>query len=290
MAETKIGFDQLDIPAPLWYRKMTNAIILCFMPVYVGFINIIPMSDYRRSILAQIAIAIPFMLKGIAMIIGNGQVYVPSNKTIEKVGMVLLILCLAGMMSCNPSKKAHNYFDAHPKEFAQDCSDAYPVIPVVDSNDYVKSIELVNAISQEMDNSNMASKEIIKKQLAEIDRLKSQPVPDCDSISDAIYRYAATQQRRADDLQKKCDQLNVAMKNIKPVKATVVDNAKVEALSQQIARLQGALTSALTENEKLSRDRDSWKVTAQKRGWLMWIIIVVAGIIIFRKPLLSLLK
>ena len=83
MSDTKIGLDQMDVPAPLWYRKLTNAIILCFLPVYVGFINIVPMSDYKRSVLSQVGIAIPFILKGIAMIIGNGQSYVPSNKDIE---------------------------------------------------------------------------------------------------------------------------------------------------------------------------------------------------------------
>jgi hypothetical protein len=290
MPETKVGFDQLDIPAPLWYRKMTNAIILCFLPVYVGFINIIPMSDYRRSVCAQVAIAIPFLLKGIAMIIGNGQVYMPSNKTIEKIGMVLLILCLACMMSCSPAKKAHNYFDAHPKEFAQDCSDAYPAVPVIDSGDYVKSIETINAIAQEMDNSNMASKEIIKRQLAEIDRLKNKQEPDCDSLSDAIYRYAAIQQRRADDLQNKCDRLNGALKNIKPVRETVVDNARVEAQGQQIRKLQGSITDALAINVSLTGERNKWKSTAQRRWWILWIVILVSAGIVFRKPFLSILK
>jgi hypothetical protein len=84
MSETKMGVDQWNKPAPLWYRKLTNAIILCFLPVYIGFINIIPMSDYKRSLLSQVAVAIPFVLKGFGMILGNGQYYVPSNKTIEE--------------------------------------------------------------------------------------------------------------------------------------------------------------------------------------------------------------
>ena len=83
MSETKVGFDQWDVPPPLWYRKLTNAIILCFLPIYVGFINILPMSDFKRSVLAQVAIAVPFLLKGIAMILGNGQVYSPTNQQME---------------------------------------------------------------------------------------------------------------------------------------------------------------------------------------------------------------
>lgn len=84
MPDVKAGFSQFNKPEPLWYRKLTNATILCFIPVYVGFINIVPMSDYKRSVLSQIAVAVPFLLKGIGMFLGNGQVYVPSNEEIEK--------------------------------------------------------------------------------------------------------------------------------------------------------------------------------------------------------------
>jgi len=84
MPETKWGIEQISRPAPLWYRRLTNACILCFIPMYVGIIQIAPMSDAKRNIYMGIATAIPFLLKGIGMVMGNGQYYVPSNETIDK--------------------------------------------------------------------------------------------------------------------------------------------------------------------------------------------------------------
>ncbi len=83
--KTQWGFDQASKPAPLWYRRLTNAIIICFLPVYTGFVDIIRMDDYERQIYLHIGVAIPFMLKGFAMIMGNGQVYYPTNKQIDLI-------------------------------------------------------------------------------------------------------------------------------------------------------------------------------------------------------------
>lgn len=84
MPQTKIGLDQFDKPAPLWYRRLTNAMILSFIPAYVGIIQAVPMGNSKRNILMCLATAIPFLLKGIGMIMGNGQVYQPSNEIIDK--------------------------------------------------------------------------------------------------------------------------------------------------------------------------------------------------------------
>lgn len=40
---------------------------------------------------------------------------------------IIFILAL-GLCSCNVSKKSHDYFAAHPEEFAKDCADAFPCI------------------------------------------------------------------------------------------------------------------------------------------------------------------
>jgi hypothetical protein len=71
--ETKIGVDQFNKPAPLWYRRLTNAMILCFVPMYVGIVQMIPISDAKRNILMAIATGVPFLFKGIGMVIGNGE-------------------------------------------------------------------------------------------------------------------------------------------------------------------------------------------------------------------------
>src|SRR5688572_2165190 len=93
--ETKWGFKQMNSPAPLWYRRVQNAIVLCFLPVYTGFVDFIRMSDYERQIYLHIGVAIPFVLNGFAMLMGNGQIYIPSNQTIDlknKIGTLLIIL------------------------------------------------------------------------------------------------------------------------------------------------------------------------------------------------------
>lgn len=80
MAETKFGLNQVEKPAPLWYRRLTNATILSFIPAYVGIVQAVPMSDSKRNILMCVAAAVPFVLKGVGMLMGNGQVYQPSNE------------------------------------------------------------------------------------------------------------------------------------------------------------------------------------------------------------------
>jgi hypothetical protein len=84
MAETKIGLDQYNKPAPLWYRRLTNGMIIFIVPGLIGMIQGIPMSADHRNIWMMALGFFPALLKGIAMIIGNGQYYVPSNETIDK--------------------------------------------------------------------------------------------------------------------------------------------------------------------------------------------------------------
>lgn len=81
---TKWGVDQMSNPAPLWYRRFTNAMIACFVPCYTGFIDFVRMDDYTRSICLHIGVAIPVLMKGIGMVMGNGQIYFPSNEAIDK--------------------------------------------------------------------------------------------------------------------------------------------------------------------------------------------------------------
>lgn len=84
MPETKWGLSQSGKPAPLWMRRLTNAMILSFLPGYVTVVQAIPMSDAKRNICMCIAAAIPFVLKGFQQIMGNGQVYSPSNEKIDQ--------------------------------------------------------------------------------------------------------------------------------------------------------------------------------------------------------------
>lgn len=98
---TKWGINQMSNPAPLWYRRFTNAMIACFVPVYTGFIDFVRMDDYTRSICLHIGVVIPVIMKGIGMVMGNGQIYFPSNEAIDKENkntknniMSIIFVCL----------------------------------------------------------------------------------------------------------------------------------------------------------------------------------------------------
>jgi hypothetical protein len=84
MAQLKWGFDQANSPAPLGFRRFTNATILCFIPMVTGIIQGIPLGDGSRNYWMIGLTAIPVLLKGIGMVLGNGQEFVPSNEEMDK--------------------------------------------------------------------------------------------------------------------------------------------------------------------------------------------------------------
>lgn len=83
MPKTKIGFNQVDKPAPLWFRRLSNAIVLCFIPMVTGIIQSIDMTDETRNYYMIGLVALPFFMKGLGIILGNGQIYSPSNQVID---------------------------------------------------------------------------------------------------------------------------------------------------------------------------------------------------------------
>lgn len=84
MPKTKIGIDQTGKPAPLWYRRFKTAMLLCFLPTFIGFVQTAAMSTDARNWCMIVAAAIPGVLQGIGLILGNGQIYSPSNQVIDK--------------------------------------------------------------------------------------------------------------------------------------------------------------------------------------------------------------
>lgn len=84
MPETKIGLSQADKPAPLWYRRLSNALIICIIPAIVGLVQGWGLSDSLANRWLMILAFVPAVIKGIGMMLGNGQVYSPSNATVDK--------------------------------------------------------------------------------------------------------------------------------------------------------------------------------------------------------------
>lgn len=70
-----ISMSNMDRPAPKVYRRLVNATVMFFLPMITGIIQGVPMKHDIRNIWMIGIVAVPFLLKGIGMILGNGEVY-----------------------------------------------------------------------------------------------------------------------------------------------------------------------------------------------------------------------
>lgn len=83
MADTKIGLNQVDKPAPLWYRRFTNAYIIVLMP---GLASLFTGWGFTDAVTKKILLVIVFSgvaVKATGIVLGNGQIYSPSNQAID---------------------------------------------------------------------------------------------------------------------------------------------------------------------------------------------------------------
>jgi hypothetical protein len=79
MADVKIGLNQTSKPAPLGYRKFLNAYIIVFVPAFTAMILNLPIAaDVEKYIFAGLTFTVA-LAKGLGMVLGNGQIYSPSN-------------------------------------------------------------------------------------------------------------------------------------------------------------------------------------------------------------------
>ncbi len=192
----------------------------------------------------------------------------------------LIVVVLAVLISCSPSKKAHEYFSKHPNEFATDCNDAFPVKESTDSSGFKQSLFRIDSLTATIDQTKQdydLAIDILKDNIAD---LQERAPRECDSLTDAIYRYAATQSKRADESENKVRQLSQAIKNSQPVEVVRENTARVKALEQQ---LQLCSDAGLQE----SREKDFWKkkyedLDAKGKGNMVlyipwWLIILLAA-------------
>jgi flagellar biosynthesis GTPase FlhF len=211
----------------------------------------------------------------------------------RKVMYVWLLACLAALAqlcSCSPGKKAHEYFASHPKEFAQDCSDAYPIVPIIDSSAFKESLKAINDLQENLKADKFKDDQDRQWNESEISRLKAIAPKDCDSLSKAYTRQVNKEKSRADTLEKRVNQLTDAARNVKPVQTSFENTAKIEACEQDRSRLTTALTNAVIKNSELTAQVDTWKGKAHKYFWIIVAILAVNAIIKFRKPIINLIK
>ena len=83
MGDVKIGLGQLNKPSPLGWRKFMNAYIIVFMPAMTAFISTWGFAFDMQAKLGTLLVLSGAIVKGFGMILGNGQIYSPSNQTIE---------------------------------------------------------------------------------------------------------------------------------------------------------------------------------------------------------------
>lgn len=84
MADTKIGLNQVDKPAPLWYRRLSNALIIFVIPATIALLQGWGLSDKVLNHWMLVLAFIPAGIKGIGIILGNGQIYSPSNQVVDR--------------------------------------------------------------------------------------------------------------------------------------------------------------------------------------------------------------
>lgn len=83
MADTKIGLNQVDKPAPLWYRRLSNALIIFVIPGTVAMVQGWGLAAAVLNHWMLVLAFIPAVVKGVGIILGNGQIYSPSNQVVD---------------------------------------------------------------------------------------------------------------------------------------------------------------------------------------------------------------
>lgn len=83
MADVKIGLNQTSKPAPLGYRKFMNAYIIIIMPSLTAFIATWGFTSALQAKLGVLLVLSSAVVKGAGMVLGNGQIYSPSNQVVE---------------------------------------------------------------------------------------------------------------------------------------------------------------------------------------------------------------
>lgn len=83
MSETKIGVSQINKPAPLWYRRLSNGMIMFIVPALIGAVTSWGFSDNVTKKILIVLGLLPAVIKGAGAMLGNGQVYSPSNEAVD---------------------------------------------------------------------------------------------------------------------------------------------------------------------------------------------------------------
>lgn len=91
MAETKVGISNVDRPAPLWYRRLSNALIIFIIPGAVALVQGWGLSDKQTNRWLLVLAFLPALIKGIGVLLGNGQNYTSQLKVWAVVAVAMFL-------------------------------------------------------------------------------------------------------------------------------------------------------------------------------------------------------
>ena len=195
----------------------------------------------------------------------------------------LLIIAVVLFFGCSPIRTAEKARGElakisvkYPEIPAKYCADKYPVVAKTDSSSYLASKKAIDSLISAIAADSVLSRTDLERTLEEIRRLqealKPQPNPDCDSLTDAIYRYAAAQSARANRLEIANKALISAARDLRPVHDTIVNTAQYDVC-------QINLGYAVINQTRAQAEADKWRAIARKRFWI--ILGLASGIVLW---------
>lgn len=195
----------------------------------------------------------------------------------------LLIIAVVLFFGCSPIRTAEKARGElakisvkYPEIPAKYCADKYPVVAKTDSSGYLASKKAIDSLISAIAADSVLSRTDLERTLEEIRRLqealKPQPNPDCDSLTDAIYRYAAAQSARANRLEIANKALISAARDLRPVHDTIVNTAQYDVC-------QINLGYAVINQTRAQAEADKWRAIARKRFWI--IVGLSSGIVLW---------
>lgn len=184
----------------------------------------------------------------------------------KTIFLILLIL----FASCSPSKKAHKYFNSHPKEFAKDCFINYPCVTkdsvvkyVTNDSEYNAAI---NKLAIDLDESYRVQDSLI--QLLSLDTL-------CNKYLLSIK-----------NLQQENSLLKYKISNLpariitKEITKRIADSAQLTFLNNYINDVNSELNSTQNKLQVKSSQYDEIKQRIAGKVLIAWWWLLIAGAIV----------
>lgn len=78
----KFNLNQINQPAPLWYRRFSNAMVALVIPAATALIDGWGLTDLWETRALKLLIFTAAVIKGVGVLLGNGQYY--ADRTSEQ--------------------------------------------------------------------------------------------------------------------------------------------------------------------------------------------------------------